>query len=262
MDTLPRKLACAAVVSTVLATSVARAAAPPYTPMPILGIGNHSCGDYLRSAEADRKARPADSNAQDMFFDLDHGLYMAWVDGYLTAANSYDPDKRMAGQNTTHLARGQWLEKFCGDHPQSPFLAAVNALHDASGVPPSARPPLAESALSSPATTAATGSKTTASAASATGAQPTANDLPTAPGNYRVQLASLKTEADANNAWKLLSNKYKDLLGPLSVHLEKADLGTKGVYYRVQAGPFSDRATARDICVKLKAKGQQCLVRP
>jgi len=135
MDTLQRKLACAAVLSAVLATSVARAAAPPYTPMVILGIGNHSCGDYLRSAAADRKARPAHSDAQDMFFDLDHGLYMAWVDGYLTAANSYDPDKRMAGQNTTHLARGQWLEKFCGDHPQSPFLAAVNALHDASGVP-------------------------------------------------------------------------------------------------------------------------------
>jgi hypothetical protein len=46
------------------------------------------------------------------------------------------------------------------------------------------------------------------------------------------------------------------------VHLEKADLGTKGVYYRVQAGPFSDRAKANDICVKLKIKGQQCLVRP
>jgi uncharacterized membrane protein (UPF0127 family) len=70
-----------------------------------------------------------------MFFTTDYGLYMVWVDGYLTAANSYDPDRRMAGQNTTHLARMQWLDKFCGNHPQSPFLAAVNALHDASDVP-------------------------------------------------------------------------------------------------------------------------------
>ena len=63
-------------------------------------------------------------------------------------------------------------------------------------------------------------------------------------------------------AWKRLSTKYKDILGPLSVHLEKADLGTKGTYFRVQAGPFTDKAAAKDVCVKLKAKGQPCLVKP
>lgn len=88
------------------------------------------------------------------------------------------------------------------------------------------------------------------------------NDKPTAVGNYRIQLASLKTEADARKTWKRLSGKYKDILGPLAFHLEKIDLGTKGVYYRVQAGPFTAKADAKDICTKLKAEGQQCLVKP
>ena len=89
-----------------------------------------------------------------------------------------------------------------------------------------------------------------------------ANDAPTAAGNYRVQLAALKTEADAKTAWKRLAAKYPDVLGSLALHLEKVDLGTKGIYYRVQAGPFTDKNAARDICTKLKPKGQPCLVKP
>jgi hypothetical protein len=124
------RLACAAILSAILVIGLARAGEPPNSQTSILGIGNSSCTAYLKAADADRKARPADSNNPDMFFYLDAGLYGAWVDGYLTAANSYNPDKRTSGQNTTHLARKQWLEKFCGDHPQSPFLEAVNALHE------------------------------------------------------------------------------------------------------------------------------------
>jgi hypothetical protein len=89
-----------------------------------------------------------------------------------------------------------------------------------------------------------------------------ANDAPTAAGNYRVQLAALKTEADAKTAWKRLAAKYPDILAPLAMHIEKVDLGTKGIYYRVQAGPFTDKNAARDICAKLTPKGQPCLVKP
>ena len=130
----------------------------------------------------------------------------------------------------------------------------------AAAAPPPAPPAPPEAAPSAPAT-GATGTVTTASATPAASAPPVAKE-PTAPGNYRVQLASLKTEADANRTWKRLSTKYKDILGPLSVHLEKADLGTKGTYFRVQAGPFTDKAAAKDVCVKLKVKGQPCLVKP
>ena len=46
------------------------------------------------------------------------------------------------------------------------------------------------------------------------------------------------------------------------MHIEKVDLGTKGIYYRVQAGPFTDKNAARDVCAKLTPKGQPCLVKP
>ncbi|HSY89517.1 MAG TPA: SPOR domain-containing protein, partial [Verrucomicrobiae bacterium] len=70
------------------------------------------------------------------------------------------------------------------------------------------------------------------------------------------------SEAEAKTAWKRLAAKYPDILGPLAMHMEKVDLGTKGIYYRVQAGPFTDKNAARDICTKLKPKGQPCLVKP
>lgn len=123
----------------------------------------------------------------------------------------------------------------------------------------------ATTAPSAPATTGTTEGGTTEGGQTDSGATTTpapANDAPTAAGNYRVQLAALKSEADAKTAWKRLAAKYPDVLGSLSLHLEKADLGTKGIYYRVQAGPFTDKNAARDICAKLKAKGQQCLVKP
>ena len=118
----------------------------------------------------------------------------------------------------------------------------------------------ATAAPSAPSATGTTDAGQGTSSAAAPAAP--ANDAPTAVGNYRVQLAALKSEADANSAWKRLAAKYPDVLGSLAPHLEKADLGTKGIYYRVQAGPFTDKNAARDVCAKLKGLGQQCLVKP
>jgi hypothetical protein len=120
----------------------------------------------------------------------------------------------------------------------------------------------ATAAPSAPAATDTQGATAADQAGSGAAAPAPANDAPTAAGNYRVQLAALKTEADAKTAWKRLAAKYPDILGPLALHLEKVDLGTKGIYYRVQAGPFTDKNAARDICTKLKPKGQPCLVKP
>jgi SPOR domain len=120
----------------------------------------------------------------------------------------------------------------------------------------------ATAAPSAPAATDTQGATAADQAGTGAAAPAPANDAPTAAGNYRVQLAALKTEADAKGAWKRLAAKYPDILGPLALHLEKVDLGTKGIYYRVQAGPFTHKNAARDICTKLKPKGQPCLVKP
>ena len=80
--------------------------------------------------------------------------------------------------------------------------------------------------------------------------------------NFHIQLAALKSEAEANKTWKRILAKHNDVLGSLTVHIVKADLGGQGIYYRVQAGPFADKASAAAACDQLKTAGQQCLVKP
>jgi len=55
---------------------------------------------------------------------------------------------------------------------------------------------------------------------------------------------------------------HNHILRPLRVHIVRADLGSQGIYYRVEAGPFDDKASAKAVCDKLKSVGQQCLVKP
>jgi cell division septation protein DedD len=79
-----------------------------------------------------------------------------------------------------------------------------------------------------------------------------------AKGGYYAQLASVRSEQDAQAAWGRINKKYGGLFGDASHRVEKADLGARGVYYRLQAGPVSE-AQARAICDAMGAKGG-CLV--
>jgi cell division septation protein DedD len=100
----------------------------------------------------------------------------------------------------------------------------------------------------------------------ATPAAPAASDITTvveqtaALGNqYRVQLAAVKSKDGAEATWTKLQKKHAKLLGELELTVVEI---TKdgGKMYRVQAGPFADRATAVDTCVALKQINQGCLV--
>lgn len=82
--------------------------------------------------------------------------------------------------------------------------------------------------------------------------------VPTAPA-WRIQLASLGSEARAREEWARMQKANADLLGALALQIEQAKL-SKGTYYRIQAGPLADRAAAGTLCGKLKARKQDCLV--
>jgi cell division septation protein DedD len=82
---------------------------------------------------------------------------------------------------------------------------------------------------------------------------------PAAGGGYSVQVSSQRSEADAQAAFRSLQRKYPDVLGGYQANIRRADLGEKGVYYRVQVGPFaSDQAT--ELCSRLQSAGGQCVV--
>lgn len=80
-------------------------------------------------------------------------------------------------------------------------------------------------------------------------------------GGYVVQLAAFRDEDAARTAFRRLQGKHASLLGGLSADIQRADLGDKGIYYRLRAG-YMEKTDAAELCAKLKAQGQGCLVRP
>lgn len=79
-------------------------------------------------------------------------------------------------------------------------------------------------------------------------------------GRYRVQLASLRSEAAAKSTWARLSKRDADLFAGLRSSVVRVDLGRKGVFYRLQAGPLADEAAARALCSRAKQRKLGCIV--
>jgi len=112
---------------------------------------------------------------------------------------------------------------------------------DAAPAPPTQR------ALTSPAPrTAATPPPTVAANAAA--------------GGYVVQVSSQRSEADAQASFRSLQEKFPSQLGGRTAIVRRADLGAKGVYYRVVTGPFESPGEADQFCGSLKAAGGHCII--
>ncbi len=78
---------------------------------------------------------------------------------------------------------------------------------------------------------------------------------------YTVQLASYRSEAEATAGWQTLTSEQGDLLAKLPHSVAKADLGAdQGIYYRLQAGAFSDRHAAKALCTNLQTRAIDCMV--
>jgi len=79
-------------------------------------------------------------------------------------------------------------------------------------------------------------------------------------GGTRLQLGSLRSEDAARQEWERIRRKNADLLGNISATPMRADLGDRGVYYRIQTGPFADLAAAERICNELKQRSIGCII--
>ncbi len=79
---------------------------------------------------------------------------------------------------------------------------------------------------------------------------------------YVVQVAARKSQTDALAAFADLQQKYPSLLNNYRPIIERADLGSKGVWYRLRVGPLKQKTSAANLCQKLKSAGMSsCLVR-
>jgi len=77
---------------------------------------------------------------------------------------------------------------------------------------------------------------------------------------FMVQLSALKTEDAAKAEWSRVIKQNGDILGSLSMNIQRADLGAKGVFWRLRAAYLPDRKSAEDVCSKLAARGLGCLI--
>jgi hypothetical protein len=82
----------------------------------------------------------------------------------------------------------------------------------------------------------------------------------TSTGQYAVQVSSQRSEADAAAAFRSLQGKYPSQLGSRQPIIRRADLGSKGVYYRAMVGPFASASQASELCESLKSAGGSCLI--
>lgn len=84
----------------------------------------------------------------------------------------------------------------------------------------------------------------------------------TSGSEYVVQVAARKSQTDALAAFADMQQKYPQLLSGYRPLIQRADLGQKGIWYRLNVGPVEDKKVASTLCQKLKSAGMSsCLVR-
>ncbi len=127
-------------------------------------------------------------------------------------------------------------------------------------IPPAGAPPAAAAAppVTQPPQQSAAARPAPVPAPAAPAAAPPAASA--AVGGSRIQLASVRDTAAAQREWARVSRQYADLLGHLTPQFIPADLGDRGVFVRVQAGPFASPEAAKATCDALRARGAGCNV--
>lgn len=81
-----------------------------------------------------------------------------------------------------------------------------------------------------------------------------------ADGAYLVQIAALRTEEAAETAWRRVTTSAPELYHGASKRIQRADLGSEGVFYRLRVGAFAERAEAAAFCEAIKESGATCIV--
>lgn len=79
---------------------------------------------------------------------------------------------------------------------------------------------------------------------------------------FIIQLASHKTEADAQADYNRLVLQHGAVLGNLKYNIQQTKLNTGAVFYQLHLGSFASRQAAKDMCTSLLATGERdCLVK-
>ena len=83
----------------------------------------------------------------------------------------------------------------------------------------------------------------------------------TGSGDFVVQVASVRSQAAAQDIWNKTEAKFSDVINSqMYADIKYADLAEKGVYYRLRVAGLADKTAASELCNQFKARGQACFV--
>lgn len=74
-----------------------------------------------------------------------------------------------------------------------------------------------------------------------------------------AHLASYYSEGDALAGWDALVADFSSLLSPYQPILREIDLGARGRFVRLLAGPFEGQDDAAELCRSLRMQGAYCI---
>jgi hypothetical protein len=74
-----------------------------------------------------------------------------------------------------------------------------------------------------------------------------------------VHVASYRDRDTAGRGWTLLSDRFGALAGR-SARVQRVDLGERGVFLRLKAGPYDTPDAAEAACAEVRASGDWCAV--
>ena len=213
-------------------------------------------------------------------FSLNEGGGVAPVSPELTAAPEQAPEEAASAEapaapeepaieaaQDTGAAQGEVDGQIAGTGTQTEAEATADTPVEVTGQATAEAEPATSAAPASivpPAATAqepASAPAAEAPVAAAEPAAPAAAAEPASGGAFVVQIMALREEAGAADAWAALQAKHGAILGGHALDIERADLGANGIFYRIRAAGFETRAAAISACEKLKAAGQDCMVK-
>lgn len=164
-------------------------------------------------------------------------------------------------QAAEKAAEPKKVERLLDDEDTAPVPSAAVVSDEPAPAPVAgAIPAPAESAAVQEAGSETPAAVTETQTAPARAAETAQTKSATPPPGVRVQLGAFRSEAEAVESWKKILGKNKDVLANKVFTVRKADLGDKGIYYRLQVGSFATADEARQTCKTLNDRKLGCFV--
>ena len=79
-------------------------------------------------------------------------------------------------------------------------------------------------------------------------------------GEWVVQIASFRSEADAEAAWVAFRTRFSEIASGLAPDVASVEIPNRGTYHRLRIAAFATREDAMGFCSTLQGRGQDCLV--